>query len=166
VNRKTCLAAQLCAVIVALTTSKVVQAECHAKNLDVAQITAVVGELNDSTSNMAVLKKAMTDPLTADPGGHFAQAIQLTDRASVEGTMFAGYLIIYSRLTHDADRKSTDEYISNAAKTIRESSTAYADHLTLVASGTPRYADEIRQARDRIRKMAAIFLCAADAPAK
>jgi hypothetical protein len=115
---------------------------------------------------MAVLKKAMTDPLTADPGGHFAQAIQLTDRASVEGTMFAGYLIIYGRLTHDADRKSADEYISNAAKTMRESSTAYADHLTLVANAAPRYADEIRQARDRIRKLAAIFLCAASTASK
>jgi hypothetical protein len=115
---------------------------------------ALAMELNDSSANLKALQAVGTG------NGLLPVAIQITDRASVELSMFAGYISIYNQLTNAADRKATDDFIRDNAKVHWESAKGYADFLTLVATGLPTYGDEIRQARDRIRKLQTLFSCA------
>jgi hypothetical protein len=137
--------------------SDIALAECHARDFNFDQMMAVSQELNDSTANLKAL-------LVAETGnGLLPVAIQIVDRSAVELLMFAGYITIYNRLINEDDRKATDNFISKTASSTWSTEKGNADYLTLVATGLPQYGNEIRQARDRLRKFQTLLSCAGDA---
>jgi hypothetical protein len=136
--------------------SDVALADCHARDFNFDQMTAVSRELNDSTENLKALQAAGTG------NGLLPVAIQIVDRSAVELLLFAGYITIYNGLTNEIDRKVTDNFIGKTAGSTLGTAKGNADYLTLVATGLPQYGNEIRQARDRLRKFQALFSCATD----
>lgn len=140
--------------------SQLAVAACHATDFDLAAFSQVMGPLNDATTNLKALAASPTTNQGAS--GLLGVATQITDRAAVEGALFLGYIVIYDGLSTDSDKASTDRLISGFAHSSWESITGYADFLTVVASGLPQYAEEIRAARDRVRKLAGLFSCADD----
>lgn len=146
-------------IVIGVICSNYAWAECHAKDLNFEQMMAVVAELNVSTSNLQALQAL---PGAATNNAILPVAIQITDRASVELSMFAGYIVIYNRLINAADRQFTEDFIKDGAGTKWKSAKEYADFLTRLATGLPQYGEEIRQARDRVRKIQNLFSCAAD----
>lgn len=143
-------------ISIGLVCSDVARSECHSKDFNFDRMMAVAQELNDSTENLKALQAASSG------NGLLPVAVQIVDRSSVELTMFVGYITIYSGLTNESDRKFTDSFISKTAGSTGNTARGNADYLTLVATGTPRFANEIILARDRLRKFQALFSCAAD----
>lgn len=133
-------------------------AGCHAADLSVDRIAAVGSEVNTATANLKALQDA--PGLKAGDTGLLALAAQMTDRSAVESAMFAGYLVIYSRLNHADDRNATDRFIESSAATSAQALKGYADYLTVIATGVPQFGAEIREARDRVRKLQGLFGCA------
>jgi len=139
--------------------SQSVSADCHAKDLDQAQIRAVINEVNEATANLRALQTGSA--VGPGAGGPLGVAIQVTDRAAAETALFVGYLQVYERLQLEADRTVTDVAIRVGAKTIWQASQGYADYLTVLANSLPQYAEELRHARDRVRKLTTMLRCAA-----
>lgn len=137
---------------------------CHAKDLTFDQVITVVQGINEATRNL----KALQDAEPSDAGGLLlAIAYQVSDRASVEGSLAAGYWQLYDRLGTEADRTAADNIISNViAPSIWQAAKRYADYLTRLASGMPRFGAEIRDARDRVRKLETLFSCAGSSTAE
>ena len=132
------------------------RAECHAKDFNFDQMMSVSQELNDSTANLKALQAAGTG------NGLLAVAIQIVDRSAVELALFAGYITIYTGLTNEIDRRVTNNFIGKTAGSSWNTAKGNADYLTLLATGIPQYGNDIRQARDRLRKFQSLFSCAAN----
>lgn len=115
------------------------------------QMMVVAQELNDPTANLKALQVAGTG------NGLLPVAIQIVDRSAVELGMFAGYITIYAGLTNEIDLRVTDNFISKTAGSTWNMAKGNADYLTLVATGLPQYGNDIRQARDRLRKFQTLF---------
>jgi hypothetical protein len=147
------------ALLIAAVCPHSAHAECHAKDFDVDQLKTVGGAVDDSKENLDALMSAASGTVALLLLG---TAKEDADRASEEATMFSVYLLIYRRLTNDADRRTVDDAIRVFAAVIWQSIKKNADSLTVVADKLPQYGAEIRAARDRVRKLQALFSCAAD----
>jgi hypothetical protein len=149
-------------VMMLLGTCAEASAGCHAADFSVDRIVAIGNEVNTATANLKALQDA--PGLKVGDTGLLALAVQMTDRSAVEVALFAGYLTIYSRLDHADDRSATDRLIESSAATSAQSLKGYADYLTVIATGVPQFGAEIRDARDRVRKLQGLFACVIGTP--
>jgi hypothetical protein len=133
-------------------------ADCHAADFTVDKIASVAGGVNTAAANLKALQDA--PDLHSSDSGLLALAAQVTDRSASEALSFSGYLVIYGRLQHADDMNATDNFVGSMAPVLGQDLKRYADFLTVVASGSPRFNAEIREARDQVRKLQGLFACA------
>ena len=155
-----------CAVSAALLIFSVLAPMAHAKcqisDFNVDLLTTTLHEVGSAVENLKVLEASPLDSNNRNGINVLPLAIQMSDRAASEGAMFGNYLLIYEQLLDKRDQDLTAAFILDVAKTSLTAMTSYGDFLTLLASSSPqRYAGEMREARDRVRKLQRQFACAA-----
>ncbi|MDA8363704.1 MAG: hypothetical protein M0Z84_07760 [Gammaproteobacteria bacterium] len=136
------------------------QAGCHASDFNVNKMLAAINAVNAATLNLRALQGR--PGISNDESDLLGISGQTTDRSAVGVTLFLGYIEIYGRLINEQDRLATDDVIANIASVEASSLKKNADFLTLIASGMPHFSGEIRNARDGVRKLQALFVCVHD----
>jgi len=117
-----------------------------------------VNELDAATANLKALQNAPVG-VRGDDSGILALASQMTDRSVVDTVLFIGYLTIYGRLSHGDDRSATDRYIESSATRVGQVLKVMPTTSRCLRQGWLDSA-EIRDARDRVRKLEGLFACA------
>ena len=105
----------------ALGVPSVSGADCRAKDFNVARMQTVIAGIDQATAILVALRKAIaTEAGDAESKRVLEEAVEITDRTSAEGNLFAGYVAIYNRLVNDTDRRIVNDVIRDMAKIVRD----------------------------------------------
>ncbi len=141
------------------------EAKCRAADFDTNQINVVTKEADSSVENLAALMErapAAANVRTIDLVALMGAASDVKGQGKIVA-YFMALLLIRSDMATPADRRSVDDWIGNEAAVIYHDLQSEGDSLTQIPPGGWGYGkDEIKEARDLIRKMQALFACAAD----
>lgn len=150
--------------VISVACPRLCEAKCHAADFDFRQIQAITNNSESSVENLAALIKSApgTKANFSDAMGLLAAAKAVEADGKVVA-YFASLLFIHSDVTTPADKGTVDKFIGMEAALIYRELQSDADFLTQSPPGATGYAnDEIKDARDLIRKMKSLFSCAAD----
>lgn len=150
---------------IALACPQLSEAKCHASDFDPSQIQTILKEVEGPVENMAALMRSA--PTAAN-----VQAMDLVmlmgAARNVKGdgkivAYFMTLLLIRSDMATPADRRTVDDFIGMESTLIYRDLQTDGDALTQIPPGGWGYGkDEIKDARDVMRKMQALFACAAE----
>jgi hypothetical protein len=143
-------------LVFAATAPQLAHGRCHAADFDYGQMSAVIKEVRASVENLVVLVEAAKK----DEMAVVSNAMQVEQSAGDQVGLFSANLILYGHMTTAADRQSVDDMIGRMSVALLANMKSAGDFLTQAAALSALYGGEIREARDRVRKLQALFSCA------
>jgi hypothetical protein len=156
----------LVAALVALAYPQLSVAKCHAADFKISEIQTVLRGVQSSKENLAAdMENASRNPnaKTVDLIGIMGAARDVQGQSMVVA-FFTSLLLIHSDMATPTDKATVDNYIGTQSTLIYQDLKDTADMLSRSRpdEAHPYGEYEVKQARDVIRSLQALFSCARD----